>query len=299
MDTTEAPARRTSKRSTVPSASKDSRENSQTCARCRSKYPVNLLLRFHSFRPENKLVCNSVRPRCSECVSTNVSCEYDEPARPTSTRAAPATTASTSRKRPAPPSTYAQIKESRQRKRAAAAQTSCDFCRNDLRRKCDGLRPSCQSCIKRGEPCVYSGPASIPVTASSSNISLPHTGRSDDEESDVAMPSRSHSPDVPLADSASPTTPLDPNRPRYPQGNGLGHAGSTRNPDGTNCTRPVACFFCIKVELPCTGDFPTCVNCVRRNLPCSYPDPSSYAHQFPRQSAMHTRQLKDGTQHRA
>ncbi|KAG8733274.1 hypothetical protein FRC10_000327, partial [Ceratobasidium sp. 414] len=124
--------------------------------------------------------------------------------------------------------------------------------------------------------------------------------RSDDEESDIAMPSRSHSPDIPLAESGtSPTTPLDPNGPRYPQGNGLGHAGSTRNPDGTNCTRPVACFFCIKVELPCTGDFPTCVNCVRRNLPCAYPDPSSYAHQFPRQSAMHTRQLKDGTPHRS
>ncbi|KAG8697706.1 hypothetical protein FRC08_006364 [Ceratobasidium sp. 394] len=292
---TEAPTRRASKRP----ATQSTRDSAQSCAHCRSEYPVNLLLRFHSFHPENKLRCSGERPQCSACASRDAPCEYDEATRAPLTRAAPTLTTSTSRKRPAPSSTYAQIKESRQRKRAAAAQTSCDFCRNDLRRKCDGLRPSCQSCIKRGEPCVYSGPASIPIAASSSTISLPRMPRSDDEESDIVMPSRSHSPDIPLAESASPTTPLDPNRPRYPQGNGLGHAGSTRNTDGTNCTRPVACFFCIKVELPCTGDFPTCVNCVRRNLQCTYPDPSSYAHQFPRQSAIHTRQLKDGTSHRS
>ncbi|QRV98155.1 Fungal Zn(2)-Cys(6) binuclear cluster domain [Ceratobasidium sp. AG-Ba] len=282
MEQVEAPAPRRMSKRPIAVITRDLRylrENGPGCVHCR----------------EHELKCTGERPQCAACVSIDKACKYEEPAQTTPVRAAAAAAAaSTSRKRPAPTSTYAQIKESRQRKRAAAAQTSCDFCRNDLRRKCDGLRPSCQSCIKRGEPCVYSGPASIPMTASTSTASYPHLP-SEGEESDVVMPSRPHTPDV--LPTESPTTPLDSNRPRYPQGNGLGHAGSTRNPDGTNCTRPVACFFCIKVELPCTGDFPTCVNCVRRNLQCAYPEPASYAHQFPRQSAMHTRQ-KDATPHR-
>ncbi|KAH7334900.1 hypothetical protein B0J17DRAFT_93865 [Rhizoctonia solani] len=53
-------------------------------------------------------------------------------------------------------------------------------------------------------------------------------------------------------------------------------------------------FASVQVELPCTGDYPTCVNCIRRSRVCTYPDPASYAHQFPRQSAVHARQLKDG-----
>ncbi|QRV84120.1 Fungal Zn(2)-Cys(6) binuclear cluster domain [Ceratobasidium sp. AG-Ba] len=202
----------------------------------------------------------------------------------------------------------------------------CVYCReHDL--KCTGERPQCTACVsidrhasmtnqlrqhrqrKRaaaarhlvtfaGMISVASVTASVPRVRAVSNeenlVLLPRLP-SEGEESDVVMPSRPHTPDV--LPTESPTTPLDPNRPRYPQGNGLGQAGSTRNPDGTNCTRPVACFFCIKVELPCTGDFPTCVNCVRRNLQCAYPEPASYAHQFPRQSAMHTRQ-KDATPHR-
>ncbi|KAF8608250.1 hypothetical protein BDV93DRAFT_603101 [Ceratobasidium sp. AG-I] len=241
---------------------RDLRDN-RTCQHCR----------------KNKLRCTGERPRCAACIARNAPCEYDD------------TPAAAGRKRPAPTMSYAQVKESRQRKRAAAAQTSCDFCRNDLRRKCDGLRPSCQSCIKRGGPCVYSGPASVPPpTTAGSSRQKAVTTSPDDDDSDAVMHSRDGSPDIPLAEHAPVK---DSSRPHYPLGNGLGHAGSTRNPDGTNCTRPVACFFCIHVEIPCTGDYPTCVNCIRRNLICNYPDPSSYAHQFPRQSAMHTRQLKD------
>ncbi|CAE6458328.1 unnamed protein product [Rhizoctonia solani] len=275
--------RRQSKRPTAQSSSsslRDLRDGPRACQNCRRL----------------KLRCTNERPQCTTCTSKGVTCEYDDPTRQSGRLAAAATAASTSRKRSAPASTYAQVKESRQRKRAAAAATSCDFCRNDLRRKCDGLRPSCNSCIKRGVTCRYSGPALL-ATPTSATPSTPLAAQptaatvvSDDEpDSDVAMRSRSGSPDIPLAEIAKEDT-----KARYPQGNGLGNSGSTRNPDGTNCTRPVACFFCIQVELPCTGDFPTCVNCIRRNRVCTYPDPASYAHQFPRQSAIHSRQLKSG-----
>ncbi|KAG8756351.1 hypothetical protein FRC11_005406 [Ceratobasidium sp. 423] len=208
-----------------------------------------------------KLRCTNERPQCTTCTSKGVTCEYDDSTRQSGRLAAAATIASTGRKRSAPASTYAQVKESRQRKRAAAAATSCDFCRNDLRRKCDGLRPSCNSCIKRGVTCQYSGPALL-ATPTSATPSTPLTAQpttvtvvSDNEpDSDVAMRSRSGSPDVPLAEIAKEDT-----KTRYPQ-----------------------------------GDFPTCVNCIRRNRVCTYPDPASYAHQFPRQSAQHSRQLKDG-----
>ncbi|CAE6445373.1 unnamed protein product [Rhizoctonia solani] len=274
--------RRQSRRPTAQSSSsslRDLRDGHRACLHCRRL----------------KLRCTNERPHCGTCTSKGVTCEYEDSTRQSGRLAAAATITNASRKRSAPTSTYAQVKESRQRKRAAAATTSCDFCRNDLRRKCDGLRPSCQSCIKRGVSCQYSGPVLATQTSATSSAPLATeptaiTVVSDNEpDSDVAMCSRSGSPDIPLAEIVNE----DP-KVRYPQGNGLGNSGSTRNPDGTNCTRPVACFFCIQVELPCTGDFPTCVNCIRRNRVCTYPDPASYAHQFPRQSAVHARQLKDG-----
>ncbi|CAE7103513.1 unnamed protein product [Rhizoctonia solani] len=270
--------RRQSRRPTAQSSSsslRDLRDGPRSCLNCRRL----------------KLRCTNERPHCGTCTSKGVTCEYDDSTRQ-SGRLAAAATAANSRKRSAPTSTYAQVKESRQRKRAAAAATSCDFCRNDLRRKCDGLRPSCQSCLKRGVSCQYSGPALLTGTSSTATATEPAdvTVVSDnDPDSDTAMQSRSGSPDIPLAEIAKEDPKI-----RYPQGNGLGNSGSTKNPDGTNCTRPVACFFCIQVELPCTGDYPTCVNCIRRNRVCAYPDPASYAHQFPRQSAVHARQLKDG-----
>ncbi|KAJ1306192.1 hypothetical protein OPQ81_010901 [Rhizoctonia solani] len=283
MDEADTSGRRQTRRPTAQSSNsslRDLRDGTRSCQNCRRL----------------KLRCTNERPQCKACISKGVTCEYDDTTRQSSRIAAAVTTASTGRKRAAPTSTYAQVKESRQRKRAAAAATSCDFCRNDLRRKCDGLRPSCQSCIKRGVACQYSGPAllSTPISATSSAPVAAQptvvTAASDNEpDSDVAMLSRSASPDIPLAEITKEDI-----KTRYPQGNGLGNPGSTRNPDGTNCTRPVACFFCIQVELPCTGDYPTCVNCIRRNRVCTYPDPASYAHQFPRQSAIHTRQLKDG-----
>ncbi|CUA71705.1 C6 transcription factor Prf, putative [Rhizoctonia solani] len=275
--------RRQSKRPTAQSSSsslRDLRDGPRACLNCRRL----------------KLRCTNERPHCGTCTSKGVTCEYDDSVRQSGRLAAAATTMNASRKRSAPTSTYAQVKESRQRKRAAAAATSCDFCRNDLRRKCDGLRPSCQSCIKRGVACHYSGPSLLATQASTSPSAPLATEQaaitvvSDNEpDSDVDMNSRSGSPDVPLSEIANEDPKI-----RYPQGNGLGNPGSTRNPDGTNCTRPVACFFCIQVELPCTGDYPTCVNCIRRSRVCAYPDPASYAHQFPRQSAVHARQLKDG-----
>ncbi|CAE6452313.1 unnamed protein product [Rhizoctonia solani] len=275
--------RRQSKRPTAQSSSsslRELRDGPRACLHCRRL----------------KLRCTNERPHCRTCTSKGVICEYEDSTRQSGRLAAAATITNASRKRSAPTSTYAQVKESRQRKRAAAAATSCDFCRNDLRRKCDGLRPSCQSCIKRGVTCQYSGPALL-ATRSSATSPAPLateptviTVISDNElDSDTAMHSRSGSLDIPLAEMAKE----DP-KTLYPQGNGLGNSGSTRNPDGTNCTRPVACFFCIQVELPCTGDYPTCVNCIRRSRVCAYPDPASYAHQFPRQSAVHARQIKDG-----
>lgn len=137
--------------------------------------------------------------------------------------------------------------------------SASDSCVDDLRRKCDGLRPSCQSCIKRGEPCVYSGPASVPPsTTAGSSRQKTATTSPDDDDSDAIMNSRDGSPDIPLADH-SPAK--DPSRPRYPLGNGLGHAGSTRNPDGTNCTRPVACFFCIRAYLSISTVRPSYLRC--------------------------------------
>ncbi|CAE6341689.1 unnamed protein product [Rhizoctonia solani] len=280
-------SRRRSGRSTAQSSTsslRDLRDGPRACQNCRRL----------------KLRCTNERPHCSTCTSRGATCEYDDSTRQSGRIAAAATTtaaaASIIRKRPASTSTYAQVKESRQRKRAAAAATSCDFCRNDLRRKCDGLRPSCQSCIKRGVTCQYSGLALLstatsatPTTPLATQPSVVTVASDNEPDSDVAMHSRSGSPDIPLAE-----IPKEDPKTRYPQGNGLGNAGSSRNPDGTNCTRPVACFFCIQVELPCTGDYPTCVNCIRRSRVCAYPEPASYAHQFPRQSAMHARQLKDG-----
>ncbi|KAB5592481.1 C6 transcription factor Prf [Ceratobasidium theobromae] len=283
MDEAETTTRRQSKRPAVPPSThnlRDLREIPRSCQSCR----------------KFKLRCSGEKPQCVVCTQKGILCEYDDPPRQSTRVAAIASGGATARKRPAPTSSYAQIKESRQRKRAAAAATSCDFCRNDLRRKCDGLRPSCQSCIKRGMTCVYSGPASIP-TPTSATSSAPLAPQppskaltvSDNEiDSDVPMHSRSGSPDISLVDVAKE----DP-RPRYPQGNGLGHPGSTRNPDGTNCTRPVACYFCIHVEITCTGDFPTCVNCIRRNRVCTYPDPKTYEGQFPKESALHSRQNRE------
>ncbi|CAE6476756.1 unnamed protein product [Rhizoctonia solani] len=286
MEEADTSGRRQSKRPTAQSSStslRDPKDGPRACINCRRL----------------KLRCTNERPYCGTCTSKGVTCEYDDSTRQSgrlAAAAAAATTAAASRKRSAPTSTYAQVKESRQRKRAAAAATSCDFCRNDLRRKCDGLRPSCQSCVKRGVICQYSGPALLstptsatPSTPLATQPSAAAIASDNEPDSDVAMHSRSGSPDIPLADIAKEDPKI-----RYPQGNGLGNSGSTRNPDGTNCTRPVACFFCIQVELPCTGDYPTCVNCIRRNRVCTYPDPASYAHQFPRQSAVHARQLKDG-----
>ncbi|KAF8756593.1 hypothetical protein RHS01_04331 [Rhizoctonia solani] len=292
MDEDTSGRRRSGRPTAQPSTNglRDLRDGPRACQNCRKL----------------KLRCTNEKPHCSTCISKSITCEYDDSTRQSGRIAAAATTAaaaaaaaaaaSTSRKRPASASTYAQVKESRQKKRAAAAATSCDFCRNDLRRKCDGLRPSCQSCIKRGVTCQYSGPALLSTTTSASPTTPLATQPSvvtvvsdNEPDSDVAMRSRSGSPDIPLAETAKEDPKI-----RYPQGNGLGNPGSSRNPDGSNCTRPVACFFCIQVELPCTGDYPTCVNCIRRNRVCAYPEPASYAHQFPRQSAMHARQLKNG-----
>ncbi|KAF8706600.1 hypothetical protein RHS03_04562, partial [Rhizoctonia solani] len=292
MDEDTSGRRRSGRPTAQPSTNglRDLRDGPRACQNCRKL----------------KLRCTNEKPHCSTCISKSITCEYDDSTRQSGRIAAAATTAaaaaaaaaaaSTSRKRPASASTYAQVKESRQKKRAAAAATSCDFCRNDLRRKCDGLRPSCQSCIKRGVTCQYSGPALLSTTTSASPTTPLATQPSvvtvvsdNEPDSDVAMRSRSGSPDIPLAETAKEDPKI-----RYPQGNGLGNPGSSRNPDGSNCTRPVACFFCIQVELPCTGDYPTCVNCIRRSRVCAYPEPASYAHQFPRQSAMHARQLKNG-----
>ncbi|ELU42115.1 hypothetical protein AG1IA_03848 [Rhizoctonia solani AG-1 IA] len=145
----------------------------------------------------------------------------------------------------------------------------------------------------------YSGPALLSTTTSASPTTPLATQPSvvtvvsdNEPDSDVAMRSRSGSPDIPLAETAKEDPKI-----RYPQGNGLGNPGSSRNPDGSNCTRPVVKLsykMNTEVELPCTGDYPTCVNCIRRNRVCAYPEPASYAHQFPRQSAMHARQLKNG-----
>ncbi|KDN43881.1 hypothetical protein RSAG8_05874, partial [Rhizoctonia solani AG-8 WAC10335] len=198
--------RRQSRRPTAQSSSsslRDLRDGHRACLHCRRL----------------KLRCTNERPHCGTCTSKGVTCEYEDSTRQSGRLAAAATITNASRKRSAPTSTYAQVKESRQRKRAAAATTSCDFCRNDLRRKCDGLRPSCQSCIKRGVSCQYSGPVLATQTSATSSAPLATeptaiTVVSDNEpDSDVAMCSRSGSPDIPLAEIVNE----DPKSTRIPK----------------------------------------------------------------------------------